>query len=67
MDRTKITHDDIAAYKQHIEDTEVKTQPLITDSLPFEGLMVEFESGDSIFKEKLIVRYHLLVFFAFKF
>lgn len=51
----KITHDEVAAYKQYIEDTEVNTQPLISVSLPFEGLQVEFESGDAVFLDKLMV------------
>jgi hypothetical protein len=62
MQRTTITHDAIAAFKQHIEDTEVNTQPLITASLPFEGLMVEFESGDKVFTEKLVVKTHQCLF-----
>lgn len=53
----KITHDEVAAYKQYIEDTEVNTQPLISASLPFEGLQVEFESGDSVFLDKLLVHW----------
>lgn len=50
-----MSNDEVAAYKQYIEDTEVNTQPLISASLPFEGLQVEFESGDPAFIEKLIV------------
>lgn len=55
MDTRGISEADVATFRQQIEDAEVNTQPLISDSQFFEALFVEFEAGDSAFHERLTV------------
>lgn len=52
-----LSQEQVDAFKQEIEDTQVNTQPLISDSFPFETLMIEFEAGNPNFLEKLRVPY----------
>ncbi len=42
-------------FKREIEETEVLTQPLISEGFPFETLMIEYESASPNFIEKLAV------------
>jgi hypothetical protein len=55
MDTRAISDADMATFKQEIEEAEVNSQPLMSDSQPFEALFVEFESGNSAFLERLAV------------
>lgn len=41
------------AFKQEIEDKEVNIQPLVSDGLPFASLLIEYESADLAFLDKL--------------
>lgn len=51
----EFTQEDLDAFKEGIVATEVNTQPIISDSFPFESLLIEFESGNSNFIDKLNV------------
>lgn len=50
-----VGYEEMAAFRQQIEDAEVNTQPLISEAMPFSALLVEYEAADPMFLEKITV------------
>jgi len=55
MNLRKVTNEEVEAQKRQIEELEVHTQALVSTRFPFESLLIEFESANHVFIEKLQV------------